>query len=175
MHLVDSPSFCSLISLGIIWIASKFPFHEEDLFFFLIAYLKNHLWVSSCSFSVLMSKNGTSGPGFPYPGHTWYGYLTWAGNDIVIKFFKIKCNIFKSFTGSLSEEDRVWPVVVSSSSSFLIVTPPYTHTDTHAPTTQLSFKLHTNPEVLLGYRGYGDRANTGMCFKTANTPLPNQP
>lgn len=33
-------------------------------FFVSIAHLKNHLFVSSCSFSVPMSKNGTSGPGF---------------------------------------------------------------------------------------------------------------
>lgn len=75
--------------------------------------------------------------------------------------------------GSLSEEDRVLAVIVSSSPGFLIITPAYRHTDTHAPTTQLSFKLHRNAGALLSYCGYGDRANMGTGFKTANAPLSN--
>lgn len=71
-------------------------------------------------------------------------------------------------------EDSVFPVIVSSSPGFLIITPLYMHTDTHVPTAQLSFKLHTNAGVLLCYSGYGDTANTGLCFRT-NKPLPNQP
>lgn len=168
MHPIDSLSF----------LLFNLPWHYLDcmkkiFFFFFNCTLKNHLWVSSSSFPALMFKTKTSGPGFQYPGITWCGYLTWAENYFVTEFFKIKCNTFKKLHGVSVRGRESLTCNCFQFSRFSHHTPPYTHTDTHTPTTQLSFKLHTNAEVLLDYRGYGDRANMGMCFKTANTSLSN--